>query len=160
MRKWKYVSNSNKCCYFVLTMIHFKIKPGIALLMVIALGFVSCKTETIDPKDIMRSSDITMTVKYQGCFGGGTQVVAIERSPNPRVVVHSYGNGLAGPDTIVPFTSEKEKAFAELLEIGLAESTGYGCTLRAIYRVETDVYKCQFEDNSCELHGYLVKLLR
>ena len=125
-------------------------------------AFSSCKTVTKDPKDIVNSSEITMTVEHFGCFNNGTRTITIKESNGIRTLtyINVSNNGLDIPKKTVPFNTEKETILADLITAGnLLPEDGY-CTGYSKYNIRTEKYKCSFEDKTCSLDRHLIKLIK
>lgn len=134
-------------------------------LLVIAciISLWSCHTpkETDDAQKILNSGNITITIEYQGCFGGSTQHINIISKNGIRVLTHQITGEFIEtqpyPDSIL-FDSKKEQILEELIQKGLSPNDSTFCTGQATYSIKTEKHKYQFVDSSCQLNK-LVNIL-
>jgi len=111
--------------------------------------------------DILNSSDITITIEHFGCFHNGTRTITIRKIDGIRTLtsINVSNNGLNIPKKTIPFNSEKETILADLIIAGNSLSDNGYCTSNSKYNIRTEKYKCFFEDKTCSLDDYLIKLI-
>ncbi len=56
---------------------------------------------------------------------------------------------------ILYFNSEKEELLATIITKGIIDNSRGHCTSVAKYEIETELFNCSFQDNSCELSELL-----
>ena len=102
-----------------------------------------------------------MTVEHFGCFNDGIRTVTVNEKDGIKTLtsISVSNNGLDIPEKTVPFNKEKETILADLISAGNSLPKDGFCTSNSKYKIRTEKYKCSFEDKSCSLDEYLIKLI-
>ena len=103
-----------------------------------------------------------MKIEHFGCFHNGIRTITIREKDGNRTLtsINVSNNGLNKPKKTIPFNSEKETILADLITASKSLPEDGYCTSNSKYSIRTERYKYSFEDKSCSLDSYLIKLIK